>query len=748
MRVAVVTWTKFNNYGTFVQAYALKEIIKELGHEVKILDDNLIWPENINNDFPKKNIIKKIVTYPFDFKNRKKYQLLNEENNKKEVKFIEFKDKYLSIDDNSYDYRYLNDYYDAFICGSDQIWDMTDKVFCKHYYLDFVNDNNLKISYAPSCGKTTDSKNKHQLISNLLRNFDSISVREETGRDLLQNFTDKNISVVLDPTCLIDVKSWDLIASKRLIKEKYLFCYFLGNKTWYRNYALKVAKEKKIKLVILSKLDIDKDSPYLYSDITGPKEFISFIKYADYVITDSFHGVLFSIKYEKQFMAVKRFDEKSSYNQNFRLDDFLKRINLKDYHISEEKQLPLIDYKKINIRYNELIEESKNYLINALKINKGKITSYCTSCTACVNVCPKKCITLKEDIYGDLKAFIDKSKCINCGLCKNICPSNNKVNFKEIINCYAAEGKDKLEIKNSSSGGISYLLGKNIIKNGGVVYGAVFSNHEVYYKRIDNLKELVLTQGSKYNKSKLNDILLSVKNDLIDNKEVLFTGNSCHIAGLYKYLKKDYSNLYTVDIICHGNVPSRYLKEYILKYTIDKNITVSFRKKQYYQMLIKNDKKIFTKLNKKKDKYLYPFLNCLTFSESCYHCLYATKKRISNITIGDFWGLDKKNLKDFSNPSAILINDNKGKKLFSLIKEDINFCERNKEEAIMGNAQLQMPTSKHQLRNKFNELIINNNYNDTIDKCGINRYMIIDMFPKSLGKCILKLKHLVDRLRR
>ena len=206
----------------------------------------------------------------------------------------------------------------------------------------------------------------------------------------------------------------------------------------------------------------------------------------------------------------------------------------------------------------------------------------CTGCMACYNICPRKAISIKE-FKGFYYPEIDDEKCINCGLCSKTCPALNKLEKNKPIDdkCFAILNKN-IKIRNaSSSGGVFYELAKSIINNNGVVYGASWDNSLVVnHIRVDNVSDIKLLQGSKYVQSNINNIYNLIKNDLDDKKKVLFSGVPCQISGLKLFLKKDYSNLYTVEVLCHGSsspIIFEEHKKFIEKKYDDKLVGINFR---------------------------------------------------------------------------------------------------------------------------------------------------------------------------
>ena len=342
----------------------------------------------------------------------------------------------------------------------------------------------------------------------------------------------------------------------------------------------------------------------------------------------------------------------------------------------------------------------------------------CAGCYACVNICPKKAITMAEDTMGNIYPVIDNSKCVNCNMCRNTCPAINKVIFSPIKKCYAAFMKNKELRDESTSGGIASQLAYSIVTQNGVVYACSFVNGTIQHIRIDNKEDISLMKGSKYVHSYIKDSYAKAKQDLISSKFVLFIGTPCQIAGLKRYLNKDYENLICVDIICHG-VPSQKLLREELKENYEKLKYIKFRGKDGFRLQgFDNNKKKIVDYGIIDSKYYDGFLSGLFFRDSCYSCLYAKNDRVSDITLGDYWGISKDSLlvQKSQRISVVLINTDKGNKAFDSIKNDIDYEERAISEAIKGNTQLRRPYKK-----KISSLIFKHFY----QKVGLKKAYVI-----------------------
>ncbi len=336
----------------------------------------------------------------------------------------------------------------------------------------------------------------------------------------------------------------------------------------------------------------------------------------------------------------------------------------------------------------------------------------CTGCYACVNICPKEAIVLKRKNNETNEAVVNISKCINCHLCEQVCPSMNIIEMNKANYCYAAWSKDDEDLKKSSSGGIAAVLSRAFLLDSGIVYGSVSENKKVYHKRIESLSKCDDLRGSKYVVSSIGYCYRSVKQDLLNNNKVLFIGTPCQVAGLKCFLGNEYINLITVDLICHGTPIFEYLEEYINTVLTKRQRSVwdrvSFRTNNKFELSILAGDDLLYRCEANKDAYFSAFLSGMIFQKSCYSCKFAVPERVGDITIGDFWGLDRKKIpNDYSGKvSVVLPNNSKGEYFMGSISNELIMSKLPVEDALhphQGN--LLHPSVPHPDRTKFLELM-------------------------------------------
>ena len=366
----------------------------------------------------------------------------------------------------------------------------------------------------------------------------------------------------------------------------------------------------------------------------------------------------------------------------------------------------------------------------------------CCGCAACVQICPKQCISFDEDEHGFRYPSVDYNSCIECRACEKVCPVINQYAIRKPISVYAAINQDeKIRIK-SSSGGIFSLLAKNVIDESGVVFGVRFDeNWEAEHAYTETLEGLVAFRGSKYMQSRIGTSYKQVKNFLQNGRKVLFSGTSCQIAGLRKFLHKDYDNLLTIDIVCHGT-PSPlvwrcYLEELILRIrnTLYQSLNdmpiikeISFRDKKMgwkqYGFILRGGSVSTTNQNSSLQEndlfyeagdeniYMEVFTKNLCLRPSCYTCPAKCGKSGSDITLADYWGIQNyyPTMDDDKGTSLVLINTQKGNIYYQRLK--VKSVQTSYSMAFVGNPSLEQSAKETIFVNQFWDCFAKSKFED------------------------------------
>lgn len=380
----------------------------------------------------------------------------------------------------------------------------------------------------------------------------------------------------------------------------------------------------------------------------------------------------------------------------------------------------------------------------------------CCGCNACTQICPKQCITMKEDLEGFLYPEINQKECIECNLCEKVCPVINQYSPSTPSKIFGIKNKKERVRLQSSSGGIFTILAEKVLENGGVVFGARFNeNWEVVHDFIDNKADISQFQGSKYVQSQISNSFKQVQIFLKQQKLVLFSGTPCQIAGLKRFLRKKYENLITVDFICHG-VPSPkvwrlYLDEIcnkIFKCSKSNIKSICFRNKtngwrnfslqiQFYTPISYNGTIIREFRESNNDNlFMKGFLRDLYLRPSCHSCPTKAFKSGSDYTIADFWGIEKTHPDFYDNIGISILFVNGEKDIFPYEKCDVIESRINK--IIKYNpAIIKCALPKRQRSLFFQKINNQSSINLLIDK--YSRYSIKEKINNIINKILTKL---------
>ena len=610
---------------------------------------------------------------------------------------------------------------DIYIAGSDQVWN-PQIAYDEAFYFTYI-DNKRKASYAASIGIKAIPENIKSNFAKKVKSFDYISVREKQAQSILEEMGVPSV-VAPDPTLLFDKDAWNEIAIES-ISSPYILCYFVSFPVGIENIVKQVKNYYGFTVVNLMTSEESCQIGDIKVRDAGPREFLGLFKNASFIITSSFHGTVFSIINRKQFVS-------TLYNStSSRVVELLNNLGLSRRIISPdctlesdiwndciyttEFEVLLSNLKNngTNILNDIIIGKSTrdsigkyDYVEPELKRIPNKRKDLCTGCAACSYICPQNAIEMKKDAEGYWAPSIDDEKCINCGKCLKYCHlQNNPVAFKNESH-YAVKLKNAETRMKSRSGGAFVAISDVILERGGIVFGAIINeSFEIVHAIATNKAERNMMCGSKYVQSNTNDVYSCLMKWLNTGKPVLFTGSACQVAAVETVFNPEkYPNLYLCDYICHG-VPSPGLWEAYVKWIENKYHGkmdfIDFRDKyqhsweSHIQRIGINGVQMYSK----RFTNLFTSNNCLR--QSCYSCPYATKNRISDFTLGDYWGINDV-LPDFNDGkgvSILFIRTSKGQDVFERCKNQIEYVDTTQNEP--GHYNLKCPTKMPPSRSAF-----------------------------------------------
>lgn len=358
----------------------------------------------------------------------------------------------------------------------------------------------------------------------------------------------------------------------------------------------------------------------------------------------------------------------------------------------------------------------------------------CTLCMACANVCTREAITVELDEYGYEYVDINSNLCIECGLCGKVCEKRKKVGRNQPIKTFAAQMKQKKDLRKSASGGAFQAIANWILEMGGCCYGCLgrFENSQFITKhiRIDKKEDLYKILNSKYTLSKIGDTYKSVATDLRNDKWVLFCGTPCQVLGLKAYLNAEHQKLITVDIICHGVTSLKIFNDYIKAIEAIDDIHITdylFRDKSVawgtnyqYSYIDKKGRKKEKHCPREESSYMAHYLSGMLFRENCYTCTLSNIERVSDLTLGDFWGIEhthpelatlgKDRMSIKGGVSCILANTSKGMKVLKMLAPELLTKEVDLESVVSNNGNLQNCSPRNIQRDSFMNYYKENGY--------------------------------------
>ena len=659
-----MTWFHYRNYGTALQVSAICKYLRDKGHIVEVINylpqrkgDSNVSSYKLIDIINKQR--KRAFRKSLNHKPEKRGPIIH--SNEMELlyeKYLQERITFTAPCNETTELQNLNAEFDVFVCGSDQIW--APNIFDPHYFLDFVSDTEKMIAYAPSIGLFgIEDKYVAEKMRNLIGRFRYLSIREKQGAEIIYKKMRKEAVITVDPTLLLTGEEWYRYGEiKRLNQDPYVIVYLLGGKESHYEIAYAIAKqrEQNIKIIPVFEKDLLKEGAIKES--IGPSEFLSWIYGAEYVITDSFHGTVFSVIFHKNFSVIERFDRSSQINQNSRIYNILEMTKLVERLIpynGSYHPIGNIDYSEVEIAINKYRIHSQNFLVSSLdKIEKAdkeyarhilEDHTLCCGCGACAYMCPKRAITIRTDADGFRKASVDENNCINCGKCRNVCVFEGKKEGVSLKNAtlYSYKDNNNEVLKRSSSGGAAYSVSKLLLGKGYNVCGCTFNVQTRKAKHIIVRKkeDLYKLQGSKYIQSRFDHVF----EQIVQLKSpMLIIGTPCQIAAIKRAFPKQ-ENIICVDLICHGvpsyNLFKRYREYLQKKYSFGNDYyNITFRNKKMgwrERFLLSTDGKKSVCLSQHKDLFFRMFESMNCYMEACYNCRWRDNS-CADLRLGDYWG--------------------------------------------------------------------------------------------------------------
>jgi len=752
------------NYGSILTYYALYNIIDSMGYKAIMVNKPVeMWsprytePDTIANKFINKH-----------------------------CNVSEIKEPY-------HRWSELNDICEGFVVGSDVVWNyqICGSQSGQFFFLDFADKSKKKIAMASSFGSGYDAPERERIISQAyLKEFDYIGVREKEGIDLCMEKFGVKADMVMDPVFICPKHVYQNLANDSKVeeKEKFITTYLLGPSLAKKKIVQDIADKLNLQLRNMP----NPNNPGRIKEVTGfstvkepsvpdVEEWLYYINNCELFIGDSFHGLCFSIIFNKPFVIVLN----TNVSGLCRFTTLLGMLGLEDRIYYENKPnaktideilATPIDYDKVNKIIEEKAAQSYEWLKNAInseKKNSDTITVLdkysqnvadknikCSGCSACEAICPKNAIEMKVNERGFLNPVIDTTKCINCGLCIKKCTDINPQYLNTISpECYAVMASDEIR-KISSSGGMFTIAAENVLEKGGYVCGAVYKdNFEVEHIIINDKSQLSRLRGSKYMQSNINGVFVEIKKLLDQGKIVLFTGLPCQVAGIYSYLGKKYDNLYTMELLCHGITSYKVFDKYHKDVLGNKKIErLEFKEKEPWgwcagvNAYFDDGTKYSVRAD--KDVFFKAYLNSISKNDTCSVCKYNRLPRQADTTIGDFWGIGQynKELNDGKGTSVVLVNTQKGHEFFKSLVPSMKMCEKLPlESSLKGNPVIRKPHPLHKNNDFFFKNIGKVNFDYLVESCfaddlyKIKQGLMFESIPKDRRDLFILAKSVAEK---
>ena len=713
LKAGLLTFYHLHHYGALLQAVATQRALEGLGWEC----------ETIDYFVAQDNRILQPPTSPgraaSDAYNALRYPALR----RRWQRFEDFSRAHLALTPRRYgsleELRAADLPYDLLVCGSDQIWNpliFPDKRFDPVFFGAFSPLR--KIAYAPSFGVPRVPEGMETELEGYLQGFSHLSVREIQGREIVREAAGREAEVVLDPTLLLTAAEWSALAAERPARGGYILCYCIARPGPLEPYVRRLAEETGLPVVQLcgTRRKVHPKAKMVFD--AGPAEFLALFRDASYVCTNSFHGTVFSVQFQRPFFTSVAPAELAEPERS-RTFSLLSRLGLTERVVGKGDAAGLHDapdWPAAIERLRAAREAAASYLKAALADEPYQAAgealprtdlprladrAHCTGCSACAAACPKDAISMPRDKEGFASPVVDPDKCVRCGICTRTCPMLHPRASRPLPAAFAAWNREADVRRDSTSGGAFSALADYVLEGGGVVFGAALDGRQhLRHTACFRKEDLWRLRGTKYVQSDLEGVFREVRRCL-EGRQVLFSGTPCQVDGLYRYLGGRPEGLTTCDLVCQG-VPSPGVWEDMARHIERKRgrelQTVRFRSKvegwkDSHFTAVYDDGTVDTR-PLFETEYGRAFGRALFLRPCCYRCPYACMDRPGDFTLGDLWGLrpDEFPEQQQRGISLLLVNTPHGSHVFDQLP--LSRQPFPVERAIAGNPRLASPIAQ------------------------------------------------------
>ena len=720
MKTGLVTFYHIHHYGALLQAAATERAVESLGSQCEIID---YYVNQDNGLFRKPTGVGSAAA---DAHTALHYKALKA----RYQRFETFAKDHLRV--SAHRFESLEELrsavlpYDLILSGSDQIWNpkiFPDGRFDPVFFGAF--SQRRRIAYAPSFGIPHIPEGMEEELRGYLKQFSHISVRERQGQRIVKDLTGQEVPVVLDPTLLLTRDQWSAMAAPPGLSGGYILCYCISRPGALAPYIHQLAEKTGLPVVQLCGIR-QKVHPRARCVLdAGPAEFLSLFQNASYVCTNSFHGTVFSVQFQKPFFTAVAPGELAE-PESSRTFSILSRLGLTERIIGKGDTAgweDAIDWTAVESRLDLARQSSLDYLRAALADEAYEQPAVepaadglpvladharCTGCGACASGCPRGAIAMERDKEGFSYPVIEPDTCIRCGHCTAICPILHGREPKPLPAAFAAWNRDDSIRRDSTSGGAFTALADYVLEGGGIVYGAAFDGRQhLRHVACFRKEDLWRLRGAKYVQSDLGETFQEIRTAL-ESRTVLFSGTPCQVDGLYRYLGRRPENLITCDLVCHG-VPSPGVWEDMAR-SIEQRRHKGLQAVRFRNKVTGWKNSHFTTVYDDgsvdsaplfRTEYGRAFGRALFLRPSCHRCAYTNLNRPGDFTLGDFWGLRPDELPEQQEKGVnlLLVNTAHGSHIFDQLP--LGRQAFPIERAVAGNPRLASPIEQPPDRTAF-----------------------------------------------